>query len=486
MLQRSTKPWSWVDYLVFVLGIFLLFGLALSSYMELPPLVGWLGRWHPLILHFPIVLILLCVFMSVTDRPVPGALLTLTTLATLVTAISGLLLATAGGVKGPLLLQHQWVGGAAAVGMAVWYWLDRAETKVGWLAKAGQVGLAVLVIIGGHLGGMVTHGENFLDLPDTESTDELPADPLVYQHLVTPILEANCVSCHNPNKQKGELLMNDLAGLQKGGKNGNTLVPGEPEASELIRRLLLPRSDEEHMPPDGKAPLSEREVQILTRWIALGANDTLAVSTLPADEPLVAIVEAMREADPADRFIDLPPVADTTLVNLRNDYLTINRLANGSNALTVKAYLPPQYDSTAIIALGRIAPNIIELDLSGLPLGLGELQMVNRCDRLESLELDQSGLTDTTFATLNQLANLRTLKLYQTAIGDESLEVLASMPALEELYLWDTKVEEARLVAFTEQRPAVRMVTGIDPAVRTFFALSDSTEREEEVEAEDE
>jgi hypothetical protein len=56
----------------------------------------------------------------------------------------------------------------------------------------------------------------------------------------------------------------------KGGESGDVLSPGHPEKSEMIRRLLLPRDDEESMPPKGKT-LSEKEIATLQLWIKIGA-----------------------------------------------------------------------------------------------------------------------------------------------------------------------------------------------------------------------
>ena len=119
----STKI-KWVDYVVFGLSLFLIFCLVFDSYIELPRLIAWLGRWHPLVLHFPIVLLLLCVFLGLTNKKIPKLLLTLAVIFALVTAISGFFLGKETGAKGDLLFWHQWLGGGLALLAAMWYWLD--------------------------------------------------------------------------------------------------------------------------------------------------------------------------------------------------------------------------------------------------------------------------------------------------------------------------------------------------------------------------
>lgn len=90
------------------------------------------------------------------------------------------------------------------------------------------------------------------------------------------LLVRSCVECHGPDKQKGRLRLDTLTAAKAAGRGGEpAIVPGDADASEAMRRVLLPRGDEEAMPPeDAEAkPLSEAEKAELARWIAgLRAN----------------------------------------------------------------------------------------------------------------------------------------------------------------------------------------------------------------------
>ena len=87
---------------------------------------------------------------------------------------------------------------------------------------------------------------------------------------VKPILDKTCVECHGPEKVKARLRMDSVEGLQKGGKSGALLKPGDPENSLLLRRVLG-LDDEDRMPLD-KDPLTEAQIDTLRRWIAAGAS----------------------------------------------------------------------------------------------------------------------------------------------------------------------------------------------------------------------
>ncbi|WP_397385706.1 c-type cytochrome domain-containing protein, partial [Prosthecobacter sp.] len=88
---------------------------------------------------------------------------------------------------------------------------------------------------------------------------------------VQPILETKCLECHNPNKIKGKLLMDSAAALLKGGADGPALVVGKPDESEMIKRVILPKDHDDIMPPKG-GPLAAKEIDVLKRWIAAGAQ----------------------------------------------------------------------------------------------------------------------------------------------------------------------------------------------------------------------
>lgn len=457
------------------LSVFLVFCLVFESYLQLPQWVAWLGHWHPLVLHFPIVLLLLALVLALTGKRVPPGLLTAAVLSTLVTAVTGFLLGKAGPVKGNLLIWHQWLGAGVAFVSVLWYALSKIGWDKGVFARVLQVLLLGLIGFTGHYGGMLTHGEDFLALPIGREQRGMPEDPLIYGDVVARILNDKCVSCHNPNKKKGDLSMTDLGALLKGGESGTALLPGKPGESEMVERLHLPVESEGHMPPEGKTPLTDDEIGILERWIALGASDTLRLSDLKGPDPLITWVRALMAPDPIDRWGDFPEVADSTLNNLSSDYLTINRMAANSNALSIDVYLPPEYDSRPVVDLKRVAGNIVELDLSGIPVGSGEMDFVAACSHLEWLELDKTPIGDDAIEKLAGLKRLRLLKVHQTAMGDQGLSALKKLPDLKKLYLWETNVTDAALEEFKSEKPHIGIENGIDPEIEAFFAASDTT-----------
>ena len=87
---------------------------------------------------------------------------------------------------------------------------------------------------------------------------------------IEPILIKRCSECHGPDKQKGELRLDSRALALKPAKSGKlALVPGKPEESEILKRVLA--SDPDDVMPPKEPRLTAAEVDSLRRWIAAGA-----------------------------------------------------------------------------------------------------------------------------------------------------------------------------------------------------------------------
>src|SRR5436309_1724658 len=88
---------------------------------------------------------------------------------------------------------------------------------------------------------------------------------------VKPILNKKCITCHGGVKRENNfslLFRSEALAVNKSGKRA--IIPGDPEHSEMIRRLHL--TDPEERMPYKKEPLSKKEIDILTRWIRQGAR----------------------------------------------------------------------------------------------------------------------------------------------------------------------------------------------------------------------
>ncbi len=94
-----------------------------------------------------------------------------------------------------------------------------------------------------------------------------PPSAKFFEDKIRPVLANRCFSCHGPEKQKGQLRLDSLAGMLKGGRTGPAVEPGQPDRSLFIRAIQ--HSEELQMPPKTKLP--QLEIALLTTWVKMGA-----------------------------------------------------------------------------------------------------------------------------------------------------------------------------------------------------------------------
>lgn len=91
-----------------------------------------------------------------------------------------------------------------------------------------------------------------------------------YSKQIAPIFQKHCVSCHNADDTEGKLSLDSYADLQKGGKHGPAVQPGDLASSRLLQLVtsqakpIMPPKDEERLTPD--------EIALLTLWVETGAT----------------------------------------------------------------------------------------------------------------------------------------------------------------------------------------------------------------------
>jgi hypothetical protein len=122
---------------------------------------------------------------------------------------------------------------------------------------------------------------------------------------IRPILSDRCYACHGPDegKRKSKLRLDTETGAKADLGNHFAIVPGDPAASELVRRITAP--DVRRMPPSyAAARLSNAEIDTLTRWIAQGAVWQKHWSFVPTRRPdLPQVQYSAWLRNPIDSFV---------------------------------------------------------------------------------------------------------------------------------------------------------------------------------------
>ena len=118
---------------------------------------------------------------------------------------------------------------------------------------------------------------------------------LVFQDVILPLFEAKCNKCHNEEKAKGGLRLDTHELAMKGGKDSGdkNIIPGKPDDSVTVQRIILPEDDSDVMPPEGKGTLTPEEIALIKWWIQQGASATQKVGEPPVPAELQATVDGI-------------------------------------------------------------------------------------------------------------------------------------------------------------------------------------------------
>jgi hypothetical protein len=422
-----------------------------------------LGRLHPLLVHFPLSLLLLVPVLELAGRHRPalreaaGFVLGVALVGAVTAVLAGAALARADGHEGELVTNHLWGGIAVAVGTAL-AWLIRGVTRVGYaLVLFGTVGTLGWA---SHQGGSLTHGAEYL----TESLParvkrilrirEAPAPETfapgtVFAEAVFPIFEKHCIACHGAEKQKGEYRMDLFAALLSGGKSGKpAVVPGQVSQSELVRRMLLEPTDDKAMPPRKRPRPTSGEIALLRWWIKQGAERDLALAAVKDAPKDIAAMLTASALDESGQLVYVPKVADYS--HLRNEIAALEselgiklvRVSRqpGDGLILRTRGAESRFGDAELARLANVAPFVVEAELSGTSVTDAGVAALKRFSYLTRLHLDRTQITGATLGELGVLKELSYLNLCSTRVTDETLPALAASASLRQLYLFGSRV----------------------------------------------
>ncbi|MFM9910522.1 MAG: c-type cytochrome domain-containing protein [Chitinophagaceae bacterium] len=398
-------------------------------------------------LHLSVSFILLLGFISAT-----------------LACIFGYLLSTTGDYEYETLNNHKTSGIVLACTSGLLYLFAKGIFKKyfsvnRWVISVLLVSIFILLFYTGHQGSNLTHGNDYLSLNTLQQGQhKKPSsveEALLYEDVVQPILIKRCAQCHRGGKRKGQLSMQTIADLLKGGKSRAAVVPGKLEESEMYERITLDATNEKFMPSDGKTPLTKNEISIIKWWIEKGmAADrkkiaefsnideikspiALVLGLTAGEEPGITTNNA-QEVNP-DIPIDFNwAIADT----LRQKGLTVRVMSHHPVMLDIT--LP----ANSGIKIGLIkqqlntaAKNIIWLNLSNNGLKENDLDFLPALTNLEKLRIEKNPIADPISHHLASLQHLEALNLNETLITKIGLEKIKQLPNLKRVYTWKTAAE---------------------------------------------
>ena len=451
--MKSTKVFAFIGNALWILNPFLIFIVVFKENLHLNIGMAWMGKFHPLLLHFPIVLsIVIALYLIFTPagkitKNIEQPVLLINALMAVLVAITGLFLSKENSYADDLLTQHQW--GGVAIALCSWilviinhHYKPFQESKTQRITIG--LFLLILVIVFTHKGAQLTHGVDAISMPessnaiiDTTKIKVLDSTASVYEKAVQPILLDKCVGCHGPKKVKGNLLLDSKEHILKGGKHGSVLdLSG---TSSIIERIHLPLNEEKHMPPDGKPQLTPAELKILNDWISAGGDFNKKMLELNKADSLYILANTYQP--PVEKNKDKANVGPD-ISEYNTNYCNVQYIYPGSSLIEVNFFQGSFYDREQLKKLDKIKEQIVSLNMQTMPLQKEDIDIIASFKQLEKLNLNYTGLNIKTLEPIKTLTKLKSLSIAGIEANANELNNLVNGSSIEKLHIWNTKIKQ--------------------------------------------
>jgi uncharacterized membrane protein len=426
--------------------------------------VQFLGRFHPLLVHLPIGMLVLLPMLELAGKTRPalrdtaGFVLALTLMTGAIALCLGVMLAYGSGVMGTTVTRHMWGGTALLIQLLACVALRPAWTS-GQAARVypALLGVTLLTLVWtAHQGGSLTYGSDYLTrympaplkrfLPIASTASDAAYAGSVYARSIHPIFDAKCVACHGASKEQAGLRLDFYELLMHGSKDGAVITPGNPDRSLLLQRVTLSPTDRHFMPAEKRTPLSPAEIAALHAWIQAGASPT--ATNVPG---------IFTEVSP-----DLPiqPVGDYG--NLMSE---IRQMQNSDGAKLVAVSAKPsdglilrtidvssKFDDAQLAHFQKFAPFIVEAELGRTAVSDAAFDTLAKFTNLRAIHLEGTAVTGRELSKLSGLSQLTYLNLSGTKVTSGALAPLKAMPNLRRIYVFGTPADQPSVAATSTLR----------------------------------
>ena len=425
----------------------------------------WFGKMHPLVLHFPIVIGIAIVIYLVFFQNKPLAenteklVLVGNALMASMVALLGLFLSKQDAYDTDTLNLHKW--GGLSIALISWLLIYIKNISAS-IQKIIALSYLLVLLFFTHQGALLTHGENALSMPIpevkvSEEVKTVDSSLTVYEKAIAPILAQKCVSCHGPDKVKGQLQLQSPELIIKGGKNGSILNSIQNEEAQIIHRIHLPNADEKHMPPDGKLQLTLEELTLLNKWVKAGGNFTKKISELAKTDSLVILAMAYKattkgSGDNKNNAPDLKPY--------NSSYCTVNYLYNGSEEIEVNFFQGSFYKIEQLKNLEKIKDKIVSLNMQGMPVTKEDFSIILQFTKLKKLNLNYTTLTLNDLLPLKTITSLKNLSICGMEVNQNTLTKFLEKAPFTEINIWTNHSSKKEFEQLSANNKKVKIIIG--------------------------
>lgn len=427
------------------------------------------GRLHPLMVHFPVVLVMLALVLNVLIRfprfEAAKVVMPIVLWATVVFAglavWMGISLENHGRHAGEVMDEHKLLGILLTVSVVIatilYQWSQEKSKNV----ITSALGIAALLTaIAGHHGGELTHGSSYLtsvapgwlggkELEKSQLIEKSVDSVLVYEDLLQPVLIEKCSRCHGTENTFEGLDVTSWEAITAATGEDALWKAGDPAGSNLIKRASLSPEDRFFMPPSGE-PMTYNEIRLFGWWINQGAERGQKLEGVP--EELHAWMMKRFGLDLTPRpYLErtIIPVPEPDVLHaLTEAGWTWELLASENGLLEVSANT-----ASDLTLLQSVSQSVAVLDLSGLR-SLDTESLENLVfPHLTRLDLSGVAISTSSLQAFHAFPHLESVTLVGASIESGVLASLGKMKALQRLFLWKAELPEEELATLSSQRP---------------------------------
>ncbi|MEO5976074.1 MAG: FN3 associated domain-containing protein [Chryseolinea sp.] len=442
--------------LTLFLNALLVFISFFEDKVRVPVFLQVTGRLHPAIVHFPLALLFIVIFIEWLSSSkkfqhpliveINDYMLYAFSLSAVLGALFGFFLYKEGGYQGEDINLHRWLGTTVSI-LSAFILILRKSYKAyyyGFLAIT-----AVCLTVAGHIGSEVTHGKGFVMEPVRRQQKRIeienPDSAVVFRDVIQPILNEKCVSCHNANKAKNDLILTDYKDILNGGENSGAIVTGAAEKSLVYKYVRLPMSDTLHMPPEGKLQLDREEIKLIGWWINSGANEHEKYVHMNKVDSIQTIMLSKFQPKKGLDLLNISFADPSKIKSLSNPYRNVSQISKVKPYIAV--FLGSKKDFTAndLKELNGISQQIVSIDLGNSAITDADVKTLSEFPHLQKLHLQNTSIHDVGVKNLRSLQYLEFLNLSGTKITGKTLDEISEWNHVKKLYIYNTSVETASI-----------------------------------------
>jgi len=234
----------------------------------------------------------------------------------------------------------------------------------------------------------------------------------------------------------------------------------------MIKRLLLPVDNEDHMPPKEKPQPTESQIALLHWWINNGAAFNGKVKDFEQPDKIKPVLLALQNAPEVKTVVvDVPsksvsPGDIKAIEQLKNKGIVVMPVAQNSNYLMANFVVNKMVSKEDLQNLFALRDQLVWLKMGNTNLSDSGMAVIGKLEQLTRLSIENTAITDKGLTLLKSLRKLLYLNLVGTKVTVTGVTTLKDIPGLSSIYLYQTNVAKGDYAALQKAFPKTTIDSG--------------------------